>query len=103
MAQVFRLRDKVTQEGDDRVEGGEGWNWCFCDCSLACRHLPGSDTCLEVADLFVLRDFLLVVHEDLVLRNLPVCEHLECLMRALPIIGALIEHGISNGELLILV
>ena len=98
-----RMRDEVTQEVDDRVEGGEGWSWCCCDFSLACCHLWGSDPCLKVADIFVLRYLILVVLEDIVLRDLTVCGHLGCLMRALPGVGAILEHGINDSTLLILV
>ena len=51
----------------------------------------------------MLRDFPLVFIEDILLHDLHVCKHLERLMRALHFVCALLEHGVSNGALLILV
>ena len=56
----------------------------------------------SLGQLFVLRDFLPVVLEDIVLRNLPVREHLECFMQVILVVGALLEHVVSNGTIFVL-
>ena len=89
-------------EGYNCIEGGEGWYRFCCNCILAFLHLLVSYTCLEVADLFMLRYYLLVVLEDLLLRDLPVREHIEYLMCALLVVGSLLENGVSNVTLLVL-
>ena len=58
---------------------------------------------MEVADLIVLIYLLFFLPENLVLNNMPVCENLGCLMRTLLFIGAIIEHGVRKGTLLVLV